>query len=145
METLEFNNKVTTLSSRCREKDKKTGITRKLLMTTGLMVCGAFYLMNTANAQAGKSLDCRACEQTLSMSSRLALTVSQAKNAYNINMYVDNKFDKIKYKSSFPVDEKVGTFRQLGKERDKLMEKILTYSQYVLYLHSEKRKGFAMN
>jgi len=113
-------------------------------MTTGLMICGLFYFMNSADAQAIKSLDNRACEQTKSMTRKLTLTVSQTANTYNINMYIDYKFDKIVDSYNLPNDGKVGTFRQLGKERDTLMEKILTYPQYVLYLKDEKHGGFSM-
>ncbi len=114
-------------------------------MTTNLIICGLFYFTNAANAQSAKSLDCRACEQTAKMSNKLALTVSQNANTYNINMYVDGKFDKIKYKHILHPNGKVWTFRQLGVERNALMEKVLTYPQYRLYLKDQKHGGFAIN
>ena len=114
-------------------------------MTTNLLICGLFFFTNAANAQTVKSLDCRACEQTAKMNNKLTLTALQNASTYTINMYVDGIFDKMVHDHCLHTNGNEWTFRELGIERNTLMEKVLTLQQYRLYLQNQKHRGFAIN
>ncbi len=114
---------------------------KKLIITFGLVAL-SFCFMSTLNGQVVSPANIRAQEQTKIMGDELKLTAVQSANIYNINMYIDEKFDRIKKENYLNTAMMLNSIKQLDIEKDGLVEKVLTYRQFAQYLKEEQKGDF---
>ena len=114
---------------------------KKLIITAGLLIFG---FTNVTNGQAPKTIDERARAETILMGQQLKLTATQSANIYNINMYIDEKFDKIRNENYLNTKVILDSIKQLDIEKEGLMEKVLTYRQFATYIKGESKGAFAL-
>jgi len=113
---------------------------KKLIIAFGLVAL-SFCFMSTLDGQ-GIPANIRAIEQTKIMGDELKLTAAQSANIYNINMYIDEKFDKIKKDNYLNTAVMQSSIKQLDIEKEGLVEKVLTYRQFAQYLKDEQKGIF---